>query len=256
MQHKEAIKLLLKNGDYIDTVDFRGETPLFAAPRKGQEDRIKLLLEDGAVIDFENHDGETPLHGAIADAKRPAQDVMRLLVDNGASIDYPTLNDRYPGQNLLHMAIANGQNQVVQSLLCLGLRVDSVGDARRTPLHLAVMYGNEAGLQLLLNNAQLLLPEEARGYADMKDRNGDTPLNLAIWHDYDDPVGITELLLKNGADPNSENYWGNTPLSGAAVHDAKDIARVLLEYGADPNAPGNYPKSSDADDQLLGPKSS
>jgi hypothetical protein len=105
------------------------------------------------------------------------------------------------------------------------------------------MNGNEAGAELPLRHAQLVLPEGT--YVDVKDGNGDTPLNLAIWHDYDNIVEITKLLLKNGADVNTENYWGNTPLSGAAVRGAEEVARVLLENGANPNAPGNHPAGLD-----------
>lgn len=105
------------------------------------------------------------------------------------------------------------------------------------------MKGNEAGAELLLREAQHVLADGT--YVNFKDGNGDTPLNLAIWHDYDHTAEITELLVKNGADVNTENYRGNTPLSGAAIHWSEDVTRVLLENGADPNLLNNKPKEPD-----------
>jgi len=42
-------------------------------------------------------------------------------------------------------------------------------------------------------------------------------------------------LLKKGADPNTQDEAGNTPLHWAAYKGHFDIVRLLLEHGADPN---------------------
>lgn len=241
--HETTAKLLLANGADINFPGGCFETPLFQAARKGRESMAQLLLDHGAYVNFEHYTGATALHAAITDAIRPIPDVVRLLVNNGASIKIQASKEADLGQNLLHLAIRKRQNEVAQYLMSLGLKFDSVDRADRTLLHIAVMKGNEAGAELLLRKAQQVLPDGS--YVNFKDGNGDTPLNLAIWHNNNHTFEIIELLMKNGADINTENYWGNTPLAGAAIRWEVDVTRVLLENGADPNLPDDNHQEPD-----------
>ncbi|MFD7435411.1 ankyrin repeat domain-containing protein [Streptomyces sp. NPDC059861] len=45
-----------------------------------------------------------------------------------------------------------------------------------------------------------------------------------------------EALLHAGADPNTADFEGTTPLYAASVHGATDVVRTLLEAGAAPDA--------------------
>jgi hypothetical protein len=56
---------------------------------------------------------------------------------------------------------------------------------------------------------------------------------LAAYHGH---AGTVQLLLRHGADANSANDRGQTPLAGAAFKGYTDVARVLLDSGADPDA--------------------
>ena len=57
---------------------------------------------------------------------------------------------------------------------------------------------------------------------------GNTMLMVAVDLSY----GMCEMLLKNGANPNSSNKAGATPLILAVCNGNIDIARLLLDYGA------------------------
>lgn len=46
------------------------------------------------------------------------------------------------------------------------------------------------------------------------------------------------LLLSRGADPNAQDWWGDTPLHWACRLGREDLAKLLIEHGADPNTPG------------------
>ncbi|MCI5629516.1 MAG: ankyrin repeat domain-containing protein, partial [Clostridium sp.] len=68
--------------------------------------------------------------------------------------------------------------------------------------------------------------------------NGLTPLYTAIFHK---EHGITDLLLKNGADPDKKpESRENTPLTIACMRQNKPGIELLLKYGADPNKPNKY----------------
>ncbi len=46
---------------------------------------------------------------------------------------------------------------------------------------------------------------------------------------------LAELLLMHGADPNSGNSHGDTPLIFSSIHDDIKMASLLIKYGADAN---------------------
>jgi ankyrin repeat protein len=62
----------------------------------------------------------------------------------------------------------------------------------------------------------------------------DRPLDVAARHGSDD---LTRVLLEFGADPNSGDGWGETPLHAAALADefrGIAVVKLLIEKGADP----------------------
>ena len=70
-----------------------------------------------------------------------------------------------------------------------------------TPLHYVVAHDSEEGVAQMAKFRSLKV--------NTKDANGDTPLHLACALGY---AGIAKVLLNMGADPNAENYLGQTPV--------------------------------------------
>lgn len=98
--------------------------------------------------------------------------------------------------------------------------VDKRDGLGRTPLHIAVFYGD-------IESAKLLLEKGAN--IDARENWDRTPLHLASAHGQDLAV---EFLLVQGADPKLTNKWMHTPL-----HLAETIKTVeLLITKTDPNA--------------------
>jgi hypothetical protein len=135
----------------------------------------------------------------------------------------------------LAVAAAQGDTNVVESLLSNGVDVDSVGKDGITPLVWAMMKDNKVGFECLLK----------RG-ADPNVRLGvrDTLLFLAV--KVDDPFFL-ETALKYGGDPNQRKFWMTEASPKGSID--KDISllwytistavpkpdkvRVLIKYGAD-----------------------
>jgi ankyrin repeat protein len=67
----------------------------------------------------------------------------------------------------------------------------------------------------------------------MTNAAGDSLLMLAAYHGHAETV---QLLLRHGAEADTANDRGQTPLAGAAFKGYPDVAKVLLVAGADPDA--------------------
>lgn len=65
-----------------------------------------------------------------------------------------------------------------------------------------------------------------------KDRRGNTPLHLAVGHGF---TAICELLLEYGANVNAKCDDDETPLHRAALVGWTEICKLLLDHGADVN---------------------
>jgi uncharacterized protein len=71
--------------------------------------------------------------------------------------------------------------------------------------------------------------------------DGTTPLD---WATYRLDVGLVRSLLKHGADPNAANHFGSSPLAEAVKAAHVELVRILLAAGAKadaPNADGQTP---------------
>ena len=83
---------------------------------------------------------------------------------------------------------------------------------------------------------------ESGAESDSENREGATPLHLASAHGGD--PAVIALLIEAGADPNARDDFGDTPLHGAARHNENtDITAALLAAGADPHASDDFGES-------------
>jgi ankyrin repeat protein len=122
-------------------------------------------------------------------------------------------------------ALAGEHFQTADLLRHNGADLDVRGDSGRNPLHAAAYSGNLEVVRILIeyNPADI----------NARDKTGLTPL---LWvsasHNHKDG-SVTQLLLEHGADINTQNEYGGTPLHYASDYGALEVVRVLLEHGAD-----------------------
>ena len=103
-----------------------------------------------------------------------------------------------------------------------------VEEAEFTPLHLAVV-----GV-LQLDLASMVESPDCAGGIEAKTADGLTPLHLAAIRGDEQAA---KLLIRAGADPDSQTFRGETPLALAAAYNHVEVARVLLDAGACPSRP-------------------
>ena len=140
--------------------------------------------------------------------------------------------------SMLHYIVWNGGNanlcQVVYDKFqddCLHRR-DKVN---ATPLHSACFNGNVSIVRWILNKSKNKLQD-----VELKTFGGETPLMWAAYGGHND---VIQLLIKVGANVNTQDSVGNTPLHAAASSSSVGALLALLHHGAesDKNSKGLSP---------------
>ena len=253
----EAVSLLLAAKADIDVAMTDGRTPLHTALAYKKWDVARALLAAGAKL-MATPTGERALMLALDDSylkqslgeDLPYLDIglAKTLVQSGARLD---LKDAR-GYTALHFAAHARQPEMVAFLLQNGLKADEPATAGDTPLDLAA---EPATLETLAN-----------GFAAVSVMLRALNKNSKLGGDLDDPRIVKkrlfaagfpspdagklapriadiqarrkrtlELLLAAGANPNTANKAGQTPLDNVAYQGDAASVEVLLAAKADPN---------------------
>jgi uncharacterized protein len=161
-----AVGRLLQRGFDPNARNPDGQTALHLALRDQSPSVAEALWRHpGLDIDALNGSGETPLMFA---ALRGQLDWARRLLERGAKV-------HQAGWSPLHYAATGPEPKIVALLLDRGAPIDAPSPSRTTPLMMAVRYGAEANVDLLLaRGADKRLRSDrdldAAGYARLADR--------------------------------------------------------------------------------------
>ncbi|XP_033625691.1 poly [ADP-ribose] polymerase tankyrase-like [Asterias rubens] len=175
-------------------------TPLMIAAMYGRTHNIEVLLKNLKSVS-DQEDGPTGLSGV-------------------------NLKDK-TGYFAIHYAAEKGHVDAVRSLLKHGASVETMMSAvhnKLTPLMLAARQGH-------FDLAQILI-EEMEAIIEKRDKIKRTALMLACMNGH---YPIVTLLLRKGADPNTKDSSGNTPIHYAAAYGWWHCLKLLLKAGGDPN---------------------
>jgi len=183
----------------------------------GAKEALSALVSDSSSVDPLDPCSRTPLSWA---AENGYTETVTLLLSLGANADSKDTG----GQTPLSWACKRGHDEVVRLLLRQGADPNSRSESGRTPLSKAAANGHVSIVQLLL--------AEAKVQVDSKDEDLRTPLLRAVQNGH---AGVVRLLCGAGADVNSPDFNGQTPLIRTSRRDGDDeCVRLLLDHGADP----------------------
>lgn len=222
-EHEDVVRVLCASGADMDIRDESGQSPLLLAVMFRQMPIVRILVEAGADVHTRDIYSCTPLLKA---AKDDSDEISRFLIDSGAEVD---ARDRY-GRTALSLAAEGARDSVVRLLLSRGADVHSRDDTCFwTPLSWAATAGGSDRARAV----QRLLIEHGAD-VNVRDRLGRTPLCRALPRS----VRAAEFLIQNGAVVDACNESGRTPLSLLAEDDDADadMVRLLLDSGADINS--------------------
>ena len=194
------VALLLRNGAVIDTRAIGAATPLIHSSYANRYEMSRFLIEHGADINIQCNSLTTPLYFA---ALNDNLEYLEYLLEAGADLDTPDFLDRtslaiavrdghaeivrtlidrgadmhweghFPGMGLLHLAAAQGHNEVIEILIYAGMHVNQKDGEGCTPLDYANRYGHES-------TADLLEAKNAKAKIFRELNTADTSLNGTI----------------------------------------------------------------------------
>ncbi|XP_053204177.1 caskin-2-like isoform X2 [Panonychus citri] len=116
--------------------------------RQSDHGKLAKLIAAGDNVDSQDQDGMTPLHYAAAQGDLIS---VQLLTEAGCS-QIPCKLNIYP----IHLAVQNGNQQVIQQILDYGGNVDSYDSMGTTPLGLAIEFDSPSVVSLLLQRKAFL----------------------------------------------------------------------------------------------------
>jgi uncharacterized protein len=177
------VELLIELGAEVEAMDYEGQTALLNAAHSGHIDVIEVLVEAGADVDWCDEEGNTALTLMIK--RSDDADAIRRLVDLGAKLQTAGWQ-----KSPLHTACRAGRVRAVRALLKLGADVDAregYGRSGPTALHIACERG-------FTETARALIEGGAR--MTMRDRDGFSPLELAVRHKKAETAAVVEEAVK------------------------------------------------------------
>lgn len=196
-----ACRYTEKDNPFLANFFWWSPTPLIAACRQGDQDIVRLLIENGADInkpDAWTH--ETPLGAAMSTGKDNRYELALYLIEQGADVTMPPVH--FESSNVVY------DSPVVDALAI------SENDSPET-----IAQGYELFVYLMEHDAPITVA------------NNETLLSIAVYWNNEKAV---RYILKNKPDEiNAQNFEGKTPLILAIEGKNANICRLLLENGAD-----------------------
>jgi ankyrin repeat protein len=218
---------LLKVKAKVNAVDSLGRTPLHQAAASGSDQVVHTLLDADANVNIASDSG-TPLflaaHGGHAQT-------VDALIEAGADVNAADKKGTTP----LIVASSNGYGTIVAALLEAGANadveaVDAGGNIITTALRIAKeKHHNDIAALLNIQSKIKFGKAFFQAAATLRLKDLINTLNA------NDSEKLTRLL-KEGADANIRNQFGETPLCAAARGGYIQMVDSLISANADVNA--------------------
>ncbi|KAH3869553.1 ankyrin repeat and SOCS box protein 13-like [Dreissena polymorpha] len=140
---KKILRLLLDDGMNVNEIDLQDMTVLHHAANKCTEDVIEMLLEAGAKVNTKDVWGVTPLMSAAAYCKI---NNVKIMLKYGADVSLFCKAKR----TALSIAARTGSGELIQTLLEAGADPNFKNAHGHTPVFIALVHNNYAGVKCLI----------------------------------------------------------------------------------------------------------
>lgn len=208
------VKALLEAGANPNIAALFGNRPIDViagrAPHKEAIEITKLLIDAGADVgpNDEFYDDHFPIHSAINSACLPIVDL--IVKTDRKNLELRQEDD--PCFTPFLFAVSENRQNIAAMLLKHGADKDALDVSRKNALHLSVIKGNDKTALWLIQDMALNV--------NAQDLDLQTPLHYAV-ENYD--VELMQILVFNGADLTLKNKDGKTPLDIAIEQNDDDV---------------------------------
>lgn len=216
-----VVPFLIEKGAAINAQDNSGHTALHVAAILGDKDMVKFLLKNGANPLVKTKIG---LASQFASAKRFLE---IYLILKKAEKKQPKKDEIYISEVLKHLKDKNKANEITD----------------RIELNFKNNILNKAlvALMIVLDKKDINKAKEIIEVVKYYDGFKSALNSLLNYYAYNTRyIGVIDFLLKNGADINSGDSRGNTPLHNASKNVNVYVVQFLLEKGAKADSLNNY----------------
>ncbi|MCC2646037.1 MAG: hypothetical protein K0R02_102 [Rickettsiaceae bacterium] len=233
--YTKALEIMLKQYPMhvMETSSYNDLNALVISIRTLNLDQVKLLVEGGAKLQSNN------LNFAV---KCSSYNIVEYLLNKNIAYD---LNEN-DARTALHHAAYRGNAGIVELLLKHGMNINAQDSNGQTPLHLlcthtpreehsSPIYFNQAHtphIKSLHETIDMLLKNGAD--INKYDKFGQTPLHLAVKGKFHQLVEY--LLNKEEIKIDATDKEKKTPLHFAADYGDDKMVKLLVEHSADVNA--------------------
>ena len=230
----DMMQLLLDYGADPNAKQIGGETTLHKAVSLG-EAYVRLLLSRGADVNARNDQQQSILDLAVDTSDRMIHVLVKYKVDldakdsDGQTALLKAAQIKSDGAARVKALIVNGADvrakdlegrTVLHHFRSSTKDVNVEDDSGATPMDFAVRQSDNAKYKLLLE------------FGGVHGKKSEPPLIEAA---HFGNIGLVDLLLRNGADPNLLGISETSALSSAVENQMKEVVITLIKAGADPN---------------------
>ncbi len=207
-----------KKFNNLRDVDYQKEDKIEDNKAEADIKFLEWLIKKGADVNIGDRKGNLPLHMA---AKNSGVSTISFLLKNTEQID----KANHKGIKAIHIAAEHNSLAVLRKIIHHRVDIRATDNKKRNVLHYALSNKDERVIDFLISetDAVKLLNDKDIEYER-------TALHQAIIHNR---AAIVPKMAKSGADVNSKDIQGETPLDIAVSYRFYHIVRMLLDFGAD-----------------------
>lgn len=240
----EKILYIISLTEDVNIRNSDGNSVLYLACTKKQEQIVKALLEKGGDIFASNKDNDSPLRIALRDSEELQDWIINSktikstdgsgntclhyaaewkydkaivgLIEKGADPYAKNAN----GENVLFSAVKTNDEKIIDTVVKCGTPVNERDNLGSTPLHMAVRWDATKSILKLLSMGIDVNAQNTSGKSALAESALSAKMSTA------------KVLLDNGADVNSSDTTGCTILMDAIRAQNKSVVKLLLKYNA------------------------
>lgn len=216
MNNRRILRKLIEYGSRLDIIDSEGFSILYYPIKFNYLEIIDTLLEFDkktvgiSLVNIKDLRGSVPLFYAIKYKNRYA---LQELLSNGADANYKNSEN----MNSLHLAVLKKDITIVKMLTKYIKNIDARTNNGSTALHYACNFQ-------LVDIVKLLI-EKGAGQNIIELEYDFYPIFYTV---VQNNVEITKFLIDNGANPNHQDYLGNTIIHYAIINSHIEILDYII----------------------------